>query len=308
MKTNFINKNIISIKDLTKQETLYILKVAGRFKSRKNPKAVLLQGKIVALLFFEPSTRTRLSFETAALRLGAKVIGFAQAGATSTAKGEALSDSIKIVGQYADVIVMRHSKEGAARLAAQSTSLPVINAGDGANQHPTQTFLDLFTIYETQKKLNNLSIALVGDLKYSRTVHSLSQALAWFSPRLYFVAPPSLQIPDYILETLRQKQIKYSFHNDFKNIISKTDIFYMTRIQKERFPDLMEYEKVKNVYRLTSADLKKVKNNLKILHPLPRLGEIAKEIDKTPYAYYFQQAENGIYVRQAILALVLGKE
>jgi aspartate carbamoyltransferase catalytic subunit len=239
-------------------------------------------------------------------RLGGKIIGFAETASTSVSKGESLYDAVKIVGQYVDVIALRHPKEGAARLAAEATDKPVINGGDGANQHPTQTLLDLFTIRETQKKLNNLSVALVGDLKYGRTVHSLSLALSLFNVRLYFVAPSSLQIPDYILGKLKKREISYSLHEELEKVIPGVDILYMTRIQKERFPDPLDYEKVKNVYVLTLKHLERARKNLRILHPLPRVNEIAVEVDKIPYAYYFQQAQNGLYVRQALLALVLG--
>lgn len=304
-KMNFKNKDIISIKELNREEILHVLKIAAAVK--KKPWPTLLKDKVMASLFFEPSTRTRLSFETAMERLGGRIIGFADPAVSSAAKGESLADAIKIIGQYADVIVMRHPLEGSARLAAEATDKPVINGGDGANQHPTQTLLDLFTILETQKKLNNLNVAMVGDLKYGRTVHSLASALSLFKARLYFVAPESLQMPDYILKELKRHKIKYSLHKKIEEIINKVDILYMTRIQKERFPDPLDYERVKGVYVLTIKHLDKMKKNLKIMHPLPRVNEIDIQVDQTPYAYYFQQAANGLFVRQALLVLTLGK-
>ena len=302
---SYQNKDVISVKDLTKADIQKILQVAQQLKEKPQPE--LLKNKVMASLFYEPSTRTRLSFETAMERLGGRIIGFAEAGVSSSAKGETLYDAIKIVGQYADVIAMRHPVEGSARRAAESTDKPVLNGGDGANQHPTQTLLDLFTIYEAQKKLDGLEVAMVGDLKYGRTVHSLASALTHFGARLYFVAPEMLQMPDYILEELKTKKIKYSLHEEISDVADKVDILYMTRIQKERFTDPLDYERVKDVYILTKDHLAKVKKNMRVMHPLPRVNEIATDVDKTPYAYYFEQAENGLYARQALLSLVLGK-
>ncbi|MFA4830616.1 MAG: aspartate carbamoyltransferase [Patescibacteria group bacterium] len=304
-KPSFKNRSIISIQELTKEEILYVLKKAAELKKKPQPK--LLEKYVLGSCFFEPSTRTRLSFETAMQRLGGRVVGFADAGVTSAKKGETIYDSIKIIGQYVDVIAMRHPIEGSARRASEATDKPILNGGDGANQHPTQTLLDLFTIQETQKKLNSLSIALVGDLKYGRTTHSLAQALAHFNARLYFVAPESLQMPGYISDELKDKGVKFTCHDKIESVINKIDILYMTRIQSERFTDQMEYERVKNAFVLDVKMLDKVKSNLKIMHPLPRINEIALEVDKTKHAYYFQEAENGLYVRQALLALVLGK-
>lgn len=302
---NFKGRDIISINDFSKEEILCVIQKAEEMQKLKN-KDSLLKGTIIGSLFFEPSTRTRLSFNSAAESLGANVVGFASASITSVKKGESLFDTIKMVEQYADVIVMRHFIEGSARLAAEATSKPVINAGDGANQHPTQTFLDLFTIKQTQGKLNNLNIALVGDLKYGRTVHSLAVALSHFNTRLYFVSPESLRMPEHYLEFLDKKGVEYSEHTDVEKVIKNIDILYATRIQGERFPDPAEYEKVKNAYVLKKSMLKGVKDNLKIMHPLPRVNEISTDVDDTKYAYYFQQAGNGIPVRQALLALVLG--
>lgn len=301
---NFKNRDVISIKDFTKDEILHILKTAKTFKQKSQPN--LLADKIMASLFFEPSTRTRLSFEAAMGRLGGRIIGFADPKSSSIKKGESLRDCIANVEKYVDVIVMRHPLEGSARLAAEVSGVPVINGGDGANQHPTQTLLDLFTIQECQKKLTGLNIAMSGDLKYGRTVHSLAVALAHFSARLYFISPDELRMPEYIKEELKKKKIKFTEVKNWDRIMNKIDILYVTRIQQERFPDPLEYEKVKNLYILKAADLAQAKKNLKIMHPLPRVNEITYDVDKTPHAYYFQQAANGLYTRQALLALILG--
>ena len=305
MKHGFLGRDIISIKDFTKTEIIELLKNARQLKKKPQPR--LLAGYILGSCFFEPSTRTRLSFETAMQRLGGRVVGFADPNTTSTKKGETLYDTIRIIGQYVDVITMRHHLDGAARRAGEATDKPIVNAGDGANQHPSQTLLDLFTIQETQKKLEGLDIALVGDLKYGRTVHSLAQALTHFGARIYCVAPDSLQMPSYILDELKANKIKYSLHKRIEEVINKVDVLYMTRIQGERFADPTEYEQIKDVYTLTPDMLTKVRKNLRILHPLPRVKEIDTRVDTTPYAYYFEQAENGLYVRQALLAAVLGK-
>ncbi len=304
-KPMLFGRDIISIPELSKEEILHILKVAGELKKKNQPK--LLDGQVMGSCFFEPSTRTRLSFETAMQRLGGRVIGFADPAVTSAKKGESLYDAVKIIGQYVDVIAMRHPIEGAARRAAEATNKPIINGGDGANQHPTQTLLDLFTILETQKKLTGLKIALVGDLKYGRTVHSLAQALTHFNTTLYLVAPEVLQMPSHICSELKSKKIKFSLHKKIEEVINKVDILYMTRIQGERFADPMDYERVKNAFVLNTNMLGDAKPNLRILHPLPRVNEISTDVDKTKHAYYFEQAENGLFVRQAILALVLSK-
>lgn len=304
-KIDFKNRDIISIKDFSKEEILYLLNIAKKFKQK--PYSSLLKGKILASLFFEPSTRTRFSFESAMERLGGSVISLAEAKVSSAVKGESLNDSIRIVEKYCDAIVIRHSLEGSARLAADVTSNPVINGGDGTNQHPTQTFLDLFSILETQKRLNRLNVALVGDLKYGRTAHSLAYALSLFNCRLYFVTSSSLRMPDHILSELKENKTRYSEHLSPERIMNKIDIFYATRIQKERFADAIEYEKVKDIYVINKSLLKNVKRNFRILHPLPRVNEINYEVDNTPYAYYFQQASNGLWVREALLALILGK-
>jgi aspartate carbamoyltransferase catalytic subunit len=273
----------------------------------RHPNRRLLAGKVVATLFFEPSTRTRLSFETAANRLGARVIGFADPKVTSGTKGETLKDTIMMVSSYADVIVMRHYLEGAALYASEVAPVPIMNAGDGANQHPSQTMLDMYTIYQTQGTLDNLNIYMVGDLKYGRTVHSLLMAMRHFNPTFHFIAPDELAMPAVYKRYCQEYGIKYVEHQDFDaDTISDADILYMTRVQKERFADLDEYERVKDRYLLKKDMLVKARPNMKILHPLPRVNEIEYSIDDTPYAYYFQQAQNGLYARQALICDVLG--
>ena len=272
-----------------------------------HPNREILKGKVVATLFFEPSTRTRLSFETAANRLGAKVIGFSDAKVTSATKGETLKDTILMVSNYADVIAMRHHIEGAAQYASEIAPIPIINAGDGAHQHPSQCMLDLYSIYKTQGTLENLDIYLVGDLKYGRTVHSLIMAMRHFNPTFHFIAPKELAMPEEYKLYCRQHNIKFVEHTDFnEDIIAGADILYMTRVQKERFSDLMEYERVKNVYILKKNMLGKARQNMKIMHPLPRVNEIAYDVDEDPHAYYIQQAQNGLYAREAIICDVLG--
>ena len=305
MPLNFKDKDIISISEISKPEILHILKVAKDLKTKPQPK--LLDTYVMASCFFEPSTRTRLSFETAMERLGGRVMGFADPGVTSAKKGETLYDAIRVIGGYADVIAMRHPIEGSTRRASEATDKPILNGGDGANQHPTQTLLDLFTIQECQKKLEGLEIALVGDLKYGRTTHSLAQALANFDVKLHFVAPEVLQMPEYICDELRDKKVKFTLHDKIESVINKVDILYMTRIQGERFADPMDYERIKNVFVLNAKMLNKAKPNMRVMHPLPRVNEITTDVDSTKHAYYFEQAENGLYVRQALLGLVLGK-
>lgn len=305
MANPLFQKHIISISDLTRPELELVVQTASQLKAK--PRHDLLCNKLIASCFFEASTRTRLSFETAAQRLGGSIIGFADAGNTSLAKkGETLADSVRIITSYTDAFVIRHPQEGAARLAAEFSRVPVINAGDGSNQHPTQTLLDLFTIYETQGRLDGLKIAFVGDLKYGRTVHSLAQALSLFGARLYFVSPEALAMPEYLCEELEERGIEYSVHEELEEIIHELDILYMTRVQKERF-DETEYKHIAARFVLTTETLATAKANLKILHPLPRVDEIHIDVDATPYAYYFQQAENGVYARQALLALLLNE-
>ena len=299
------NRSLVTIAEHSKEKILYMLNMAKEFEAK--PNRHLLDGKVVATLFFEPSTRTRLSFETAANRLGARVIGFSDPKATSSSKGETLKDTIKMVSNYADIIVMRHYLEGAARYASEVTTVPIVNAGDGANQHPSQTMLDLYSIYKTQGTLENLNIYLVGDLKYGRTVHSLIMAMRHFNPTFHFIAPKELAMPNEYKLYCKEHHIQYQEHTAFNDkVIADADILYMTRVQKERFSDLMEYERVKNVYILKNEMLSGVKDNLKILHPLPRVNEIAYDVDENPHAYYIQQAQNGLYARQAIISDVLG--
>jgi aspartate carbamoyltransferase catalytic subunit len=298
-------RDILSIKDLTLSDIRIILDTALQLK--KNPAQKLILDKLVAHCFFEPSTRTRLSFESATLRLGGKVLGFSSDEGLSVQKGESLHDTMKVISEYADLIVMRHPDEGSARLTAEISNKPVINAGDGANQHPTQALVDLFTIEECQNRLDGLSIGLIGDLKYGRTIHSFAEACLLFDVRLYLVAPEMLALPDHICDTLKKRGVRFSFHQTLEEVIPKVDILYLTRIQAERFGD-SDYQTVKNQFHLTPAMLDKVKPNLKILHPLPRLNEIDIEVDNTPYAHYFAQAANGVFVRQALLALLLNEQ
>lgn len=305
MRNSLYKKSIISINDLRRNELELILKRSNNLK--KNPEPNLLKNKIIASCFFEASTRTRLSFEAAVYRLGASIIGFSDDNNISlTKKGETLADTISVISSYADAIIIRHPQEGSARLAAEfSNGIPILNAGDGANQHPTQTLLDLFTIQETQTRLTHLNIAMVGDLKYGRTVHSLTQALAKFEKnQFFFISPDALIMPNYINDMLYEKEIIWKRYKNIEEIISEIDILYMTRIQKERL-DLTEYANIKSKFVLHAKILKNARNNLKILHPLPRTDEIDYGVDDTPYAWYFKQAENGIYARQAILSLVL---
>ena len=297
-------KSLISIRDFSKEEILHILSVAREMEATGSCK--LLDGKVVACLFFEPSTRTRLSFETAANRLGARVIGFSDVTNTSISKGESLKDTIKMVSNYVDIIVMRHPLEGAARYASEVCDIPVVNAGDGANQHPSQTLLDLYTILETQGRLEGVTINMVGDLKYGRTVHSLLQAMSHFNPEFIFTAPEELRLPAEYKVFMDGRGIPYKETPSLQEYLNDCDILYMTRVQQERFSDPMEYEKVKDVYRLDRSMLSCVRPNMKILHPLPRVGEIASDVDDTPYAYFYKQAENGMYVRMAIIAYLLG--
>ncbi len=298
------NRSLVSITDYSKEEYLQIIALAAEFE--KNPNRDLLKNKVVATLFFEPSTRTRISFETAIQRLGGRVVGFADANSSSVTKGETLKDTIKMVNNYVDLIVMRHPLEGAARYASEIATVPVINAGDGANQHPSQTLLDLYSIKKTQGRLENLNILMIGDLKYGRTVHSLLMALSHFSPNFSFISPEELKMPEEYKEFLSQKGISFTEDREFLPYINDADIIYMTRVQKERFSDPIEYEKVKDAYVLRNDMLSQTRPNVKILHPLPRVNEIDCDVDDNPKAYYFTQALNGMFVRQAIIASILG--
>ena len=298
------NRSLVSITDYNKEDYLEILGRAVEFE--KNPKQNLLSDTIVATLFFEPSTRTRLSFETAVQRLGGRVIGFADASCSSVTKGETLKDTIKMVNNYVDLIIMRHPLEGSARYASEIASVPVINAGDGANQHPSQTLLDLYSIKKTQGTLENLNIFMIGDLKYGRTVHSLLMAMSYFNPTFYFIAPEALKMPVEYKLYLHSRNIRFFEYPDFSDIIHEADIIYMTRVQKERFSDPIEYEKNKNAYVLNNATLENTKPTVRVMHPLPRVNEIDTDVDNNPKAYYFTQALNGVFVRQAIITKVLG--
>ena len=297
--------DFVTIADLSKEKLMYLLEMAKEFEN--HPNRELLKGKVVATLFFEPSTRTRLSFETAANRLGARVIGFSDAKASSVTKGETLKDTILMVSNYADVIVMRHYVEGAAQYASEVAPVPIVNAGDGAHMHPSQCLLDLYSIYKTQGTLENLNIYLVGDLKYGRTVHSLITAMRHFNPTFHFIAPKELAMPEEYKIYCREQGIRFEEHTDFnEDVIADADILYMTRVQKERFSDLMEYERGNNVYILIRKMLCKAKENMKILHPLPRVNEIAYDVDESSHAYYIQQAGNCLFAREAIFCYVLG--
>lgn len=300
-------KHLVSINQLSAEEIIRLLDRAALFE--QNPNRRLLEGRVIATLFFEPSTRTRLSFETAVNRLGGRIIGFSDASTSSSSKGESLKDTISMVGNYADAIVMRHYLEGAALYASELGRAPIVNAGDGANQHPSQTLLDLYAIRKTQGSLYDKTIALVGDLKYGRTVHSLIVGMAHFRPRFIFVSPPELRMPEECKDFCREHGIPFTETEEFTpEVIQSVDILYMTRVQRERFIDLEEYERVKNVYVLTAAMLEGCRENLRILHPLPRVGEIAQDVDDTPWAYFVEQAQGGLYVRQSILCEVLGIE
>lgn len=304
MKNSLYGCDIVSMQDLPLPRIQLIMETARKLKAQRASR--LLDNKVIAHCFFEPSTRTRLSFESATLHLGGNVIGFSSDEALSIQKGETLHDTIKVISEYADAIIIRHPKEGAARLAADVSPKPVINAGDGANQHPTQALLDLFTIQECQHRLDGLAIALVGDLKYGRTIHSFAQACMLFDIRLFLVAPDALALPDAICDTLKKVGVRFSFHQTIEEVIPKVDILYMTRIQQERFSEA-EYQSIRKQYILTPEMLSAARPNLKILHPLPRVNEIDVGVDQTPYAHYFEQAANGLYVRQALLALLLNE-
>ena len=299
------NKSLVTIAEHSREKLEYLIQMASEFE--KHPNRRLLEGRVVATLFFEPSTRTRLSFETASNRLGARVIGFADPKVTSGTKGETLKDTIMMVSNYADIIVMRHYLEGAARYASEVSPVPIINAGDGANQHPSQTMLDMYSIWKTQGTLDNLQIYLVGDLKYGRTVHSLLTAMRHFHPTFHFIAPQELAMPETWKQYCRDNNINFVEHQDFdEDTIAGADILYMTRVQKERFADISEYERVKDRYLLKLDMLAKAKKNMKILHPLPRVNEIEYSIDDDPHAYYFEQARNGRFASEALICDALG--
>ncbi|MDO4994779.1 MAG: aspartate carbamoyltransferase [Bacteroidales bacterium] len=303
-----MNRSIVSIADYSREQIERLLERTAEFEREPNHPH-LLEGRVVATLFFEPSTRTRLSFETAANRLGARVIGFTDPKVTSSSKGETLKDTIKMVSNYADVIIIRHRLEGAALYASEVTDVPIINAGDGSNLHPSQTMLDLYSIWKTQGRLDDLNIFMVGDLKYGRTVHSLLMSMRRYNPTFHFVAPKELEMPEEYKLYCRKEGIRYVEERVFtEESIADADILYMTRVQRERFTDLMEYERVKDTYILRADMLGRCRENMRILHPLPRVNEIEQDVDDSPHAYYFQQAQNGLYAREALICQALGIE
>ena len=304
MSISLKDRSLISIYDYTPEEICHILDIAEEFE--KNRLQNLLNGRVIASLFFEPSTRTRLSFETAIQLLGGNVIGFSSTAGTSVQKGESLKDTIMMVASYADLIVMRNPVDGSARYASEVSKVPIINAGDGSNQHPTQCLLDLYSIRKTQGTLENLEITMVGDLKYGRTVHSLVQAMCNFNAKFNFVSPVELKMPSTVIQYIKNAGLEYHEYTNLEEVIPHSDIIYMTRVQRERFPDPLEYEKVKNAYILRNEMLENSKPNCRILHPLPRVNEIHTDVDANPKSYYFQQAQNGLFVRQALIAAILG--
>ncbi|MCQ1535055.1 aspartate carbamoyltransferase [Methanosarcina sp. KYL-1] len=304
---SFKNRHVISMKDFSREEIDHVLDTAEKLESvaRGEEKSRLLDGKIVALLFFEPSTRTRLSFEAATQRLGGRILNLGSVEASSVMKGENLADTIRVISNYADLIVLRHPLDGSAQMASEFSTVPIINGGDGSVHHPTQTFLDLYTI-RRESHLEGLKIAMAGDLKYGRTVHSLCHALSLYGAEMTFVSPPELRMPQEIVRDLEKKKIRVKETDSFEDIIGDVEVLYMTRVQRERFPDPEEYEKVKNRLKITGDLLKGADPSLKILHPLPRVNEIAPEVDSTPHACYFQQAFYGVPTRMALLALAMG--
>jgi aspartate carbamoyltransferase catalytic subunit len=305
LKLEFKGRDVISIKDFTREEIDYILKTVEAMEPLAKSGSDMLHGKTMSTLFFEPSTRTRLSFEAAMHKLGGSVIGFAEAEIASVQKGENLADTVRVVENYADIIVLRHPMEGAARLAAEFAQIPIINAGSGAEEHPTQALLDLYTISKEKGRIDGLNIALMGDLRYGRTVHSLAYALSLYDVGLYLVSPEALRMRREVLDAIKGKK-KVIEKTGIEEILPEIDVLYVTRIQKERFPDLAEYAKVKGAYKIDLSTLKEAKKDLIIMHPLPRVDEIAAEVDATPHARYFQQVWNGTVTRMALLALILG--
>ncbi|MDH5689381.1 MAG: aspartate carbamoyltransferase [Candidatus Bathyarchaeota archaeon] len=305
MTSGFVNRDIISIRDFTREEIDYILEKAETMEPLAKSGSDMLRGRILATLFFEPSTRTRLSFEAAMHKLGGGIVGFAEPEAASITKGETLADTVRVVENYSDVIVLRHPLEGAARFAAEYASIPVMNAGSGAEEHPTQAFLDLYTIRKEKGTIDGLNVAFVGDLRYGRTVHSLAYGLSNYDVKLHLISPSLLRMRREILDEIKDK-IEVVDDTDLDEAIAELDVLYVTRIQKERFPDLGEYQKVSGSYMITIDILKRAKEDSIVLHPLPRVDEITTEVDMTPHAKYFNQVWNGVIVRMTLLALVLG--
>ena len=304
----FSGRSVVSTEDFRKEDLLAVIEHAEQFDSHGKPHDYFprLEGKILAVLFFEPSTRTRLSFESAMLRLGGGVLGFAEPMQSSTSKGESLGDTVRVVGGYSDAIVLRHPMEGAARLASEMAPVPILNGGDGSNQHPTQTLLDLYTIKKAKGRLDGLKVAFMGDLRYGRTVHSLTNALLHFDVQLSFVSPPELRLPEELRHELETRGRLGPEVDSTDELEPDVDVIYATRIQKERFPDPLDYEHVKSAYRLTRKGLERFGDGVKILHPLPRVNEIATDVDSHPGALYFEQSQNGVTVRMALLDLILG--
>ena len=298
-------KNLISMRDLSKEEILHLMDVTSKIEAGKIVPD--MQRKLAALLFFEPSTRTMFSFDTAMKRMNGDTIIMSGTGQTSVKKGESFADTLQTIAQYSDIIIMRSSIEGAARFASEIVDIPVVNAGDGANQHPTQALLDLYSIVKTQGTLENLSIGLAGDLRFGRTVHSLAQAMALFNVKFKFISPSFLKMPQYIKDDLKSQKIEFEEYENIEDNIDDLDVLYVTRIQKERFADPEDYEKLKGSYILERSMLSNVKDNFKVMHPLPRVDEIHTDVDNTEFAYYFPQAKNGVYTRQAIISILLGE-
>ena len=300
----FAGRDVITVNEFRRDEILFLLDAAAKFEQVTG---TLLAGRVIATLFFEPSTRTRLSFESAVGRLGGSCVGFAQAGVSSQAKGESLADTVRVVEGYSDVLLLRHPLEGAARLAAEVADIPVVNCGDGAHQHPTQTFVDLYTIQRECNRLDGLHVVFAGDLRYGRAVHSLVSVLALFNARITLVSPDFLRLPEEQRESLGLLGIEYRETEQLEPSLPEADVLYMTRVQRERFTDPAEYDRFKDAYTLDLRVLERARETLAILHPLPRVQEIAPEVDRHPHAAYFRQAHYGVAVRKALLALLLGQ-
>jgi len=301
----FKGRDVVSIQDFSREEIDYLLKTAEKIESDFTNVSDILRGKLMGTLFFEPSTRTRLSFETAMKRLGGDVVGFSEPAIASVEKGETLADTARVVENYVDLIVLRHPKEGSARMAADFISIPIINAGSGTEEHPTQAFLDLYTIHKEKGRIDGLKIGILGDLRYGRTVHSLTYALSLYDVTLHLISPEQLRVRREVLDAIKTK-VTTKETDELEKVVPELDVLYVTRIQKERFPDLSEYEKVKGVYRVELATLEDAKEDLVLLHPLPRVDEVSPELDDTKYAVYFKQVRYGLVTRMALLGLVLG--
>lgn len=302
---NFEGRDIVSIRDFSRDEIEYIMDTTRLMEPLTKRGSTMLQGRILATLFFEPSTRTRMSFESAMQKLGGDCISIAEARTSSLKKGESLADTVRTVENYADLLVIRHPLDGSARMAAEMASVPVINAGSGAEEHPTQALLDLYTIQREVGRIDGLNIAFIGDLRYGRTVNSLAYALALYDTTIHFISPESLRVRGEVIDEVSQK-VKITEGRELNNVLSRIDVLYVTRIQKERIPDPEEYEKVKGIYRITTETLRNAKSNMIVMHPLPRVDEISPEVDMTPNAKYFKQTWYGLVTRMAVLALCFG--